>query len=135
LEYTAEIRSSVAATDGKCDILFRKKGAPAGAVRFPGEAQILRPNASYATNPVRNRALRNLAPDLRAWLADKLPEFMVPSNFVLLDTMPLSSNGKVNRKALPAPDQSRLEDRGTYVAPRRPEERTSCFHLVRCLAD
>jgi len=122
LEYTAEIRSSVAATDGKCDILFRKKGAPAGAVRFPGEAQILRPNASYATNPVRNRALRNLAPDLRAWLADKLPEFMVPSNFVLLDTMPLSSNGKVNRKALPAPDQSRLEDRGTYVAPRRPEE-------------
>jgi len=122
LGYTVEIRSSPAAADGQCDILFRKKDAPAGAVRFPGEAHSLRPITNYATNPVRTRALRNLAPDLRAWLGDKLPEFMVPSNFVLLEMMPLSANGKVDRKALPAPEQLRLEDRGTYVAPRLPEE-------------
>jgi len=121
-DYAAEIRSSFAATDGKFDILFRKKDAPGGAVRFPGEALTLRPNMNYATNPVRTRALRNLAPDLRAWLGDKLPEFMVPSNFVLLERMPLSANGKVDRKALPVPDQSRLEDRGAYVAPRLPEQ-------------
>ena len=60
--------------------------------------------------------------DLRRFLQRKLPDHMIPSAFVALDALPLSANGKVNRKALPSPDGTRpLLDR-PYVAPRNPTE-------------
>ncbi len=60
--------------------------------------------------------------DLRAFLKQKLPEFMVPSAFVLLDAWPMTPSGKVDRRALPAPDGSRLDQGQVYVAPRNPVE-------------
>jgi surfactin family lipopeptide synthetase A len=60
--------------------------------------------------------------ELRAHLKERLPDYMVPSFFVFMDAMPLSPNGKVNRLALPAPDQSRPELLQEYVAPRTPLE-------------
>jgi amino acid adenylation domain-containing protein len=60
--------------------------------------------------------------ELRNFLKDKLPFYMVPAVFLFLDAMPLLPNGKVNRKALPAPDMSRPDLEEVFVAPRTPTE-------------
>src|SRR5262249_29728995 len=49
------------------------------------------------------------AMDLRAFLRANLPEFMVPSNFVPMRTFPLTPNNKVDRKALPSPDERKAQ--------------------------
>ncbi len=59
---------------------------------------------------------------LRKLLKKKLADYMIPSAFVILDQLPLSPNGKIDRKALPEPDAKRPELEGGYVAPRTPVE-------------
>ncbi|MBY6244067.1 non-ribosomal peptide synthetase, partial [Methylosinus sp. Sm6] len=63
--------------------------------------------------------------DLRAALLSSLPDYMVPSAFVTLDALPLSPNGKIDRKALPAPDADITEVAG-LVAPRTATEAALC---------
>ncbi|HEX7314775.1 MAG TPA: amino acid adenylation domain-containing protein [Pyrinomonadaceae bacterium] len=69
---------------------------------------------------------QRLVADVRARLQERLPEYMVPSAFVMLDAFPLSPNGKVDRKALPPPEFARLASEGDYVAPRTPVEEQLC---------
>ncbi|HSF41608.1 MAG TPA: amino acid adenylation domain-containing protein [Thermoanaerobaculia bacterium] len=68
------------------------------------------------------------AAELRELLRGRLPEAMVPSAFVFLPALPLSPNGKVDRRALPDPDRSETGGRPEYAAPRTPiEERLAAL--------
>jgi amino acid adenylation domain-containing protein len=71
---------------------------------------------------VANQEQANTSRELRRFLKDKLPDYMMPSAFVLLNKLPRTPNGKVNRRALPVPDNVRPELEETFVAPRTPVE-------------
>ncbi len=64
-----------------------------------------------------------LTTELRSFLKEKLPDYMIPSAFVALDSLPLTPSGKVDRMALPAPDSERPGAENSYVSPRTPIEK------------
>ncbi len=71
------------------------------------------------------------AEQLKAFLQEKLPEYMVPNVLTQLDEMPMTTNGKVNRKALPEPDLQELK--AEYIPPETETEKILCAAFARTL--
>jgi amino acid adenylation domain-containing protein len=86
-------------------------------------AVVAREAAGEGTRIVAYVAPREITSrELRRWLAERLPEFMVPAAIVGLDSLPLTAHGKIDRRALPAPEGDRNGLGDVYVAPRTSAE-------------
>ena len=83
----------------------------------------IKPWHVYAHNPSDAKRNRLLGSYLRSHLKKRLPDYMIPSAFVVLDALPLTPNGKVDRNALPVPDQARPELEAKLVRPHNPVEK------------
>lgn len=76
-----------------------------------GQTAIVDRQSSATSGPAQ------LTEELRSFLQQKLPEQMIPSAFMFLSALPLTANGKVNRKELPLPDEAPAQPKSAYAAP------------------
>jgi amino acid adenylation domain-containing protein len=112
--------------DGCYDAIFRRTDAPSTPAFFGfpsagGPADSGAPDRT--THPAISLATQSLAAEFRAHLQKRLPEHMVPASIVVLEALPRTPNGKVDRRALPAPDPLRGRVAVPAQAPRTQTER------------
>lgn len=103
---------------GSYDIVFRRANQ-ALAVHESGPHK---PLSAYANIPVRRDRNVELQKELRDHLKASLPEFMIPSAIVFLDTLPRTPNGKLDRKKLPSPNVRPVASADKTLAPRGSSE-------------
>jgi amino acid adenylation domain-containing protein len=124
LPYYVEISWLNMTTEGRYDAVFTPHAWPFRPAIFREETDI-KAWAAYANDPAQKTSDRQLIPQLRSFLQERLPDYMVPAAFVVLDTFPLNPNGKVDRRALAQIPVERYQlSAEAFVAPRTSEEKT-----------
>ncbi len=129
LSYWVEVCLSRTNSKGSYNAVFRRRregvipSIGLGAVLYDEDAPIKSLN-EYGNNPLQGKIAGKLIPELRGYLQAKLPDYMVPSAFMPLEELPLSPNGKIDRKRLPVPWESRIGLNQEYLPPRTPVEQS-----------
>lgn len=117
-DYDVEVVWSRSGDPTRFDAVLRHKVAgPKGRLdlRAPAHDQAA---SRYANQPAKAGSDNGaLFEELRAYLREFLPEYMTPAAFVVMDAFPLTANGKIDRKALPAPTREAGQSTAEYVPP------------------
>jgi len=114
LPYTVELSWARHDEAGAFDVVYRRHDAPPGPVSSPGTPA----PRTLANDPTFGMVARRLTSQLRDQLAAELPDYMIPSSFVVLAALPRTRNGKIDAARLPRPEQRRADRDANYTAPR-----------------
>jgi thioester reductase-like protein/amino acid adenylation domain-containing protein len=120
--YIININWSGNGSDGCFDVLFKRKGEVFSnySDQKIENTFLLKPWLAYANNPVQTDSTQQFIPQLRSFLKEKLADYMIPSSFVIMEQLPLTPSGKVDRQKLPAPNDSRPVLESPLVPPQNP---------------
>jgi len=107
-------------------------GDPSAPLRT-GPSAPLRTGKRLVAYIVPHKGQATTIGELSSFLKQRLPQYMAPSAFVFLDALALTPNGKIDRRALPAPDGARPELKEAFVSPRTPAEKVIAAIWVEVL--
>ncbi|MEH2349577.1 MAG: amino acid adenylation domain-containing protein [Nostoc sp.] len=128
LPYIVDISWSENSVDGQFQVVFKKRTLASQiqhiAIAPPRKTISSQTWSDFANTPLQQMSNTQVVSLLRQHLEATLPNYMMPSAFVMLDKLPLTPNGKIDRHALPAPDTTRPELEAAYQPPQTEVEKT-----------